>query len=205
MPGPNPSPPPAERATPPPLGQRPHLEDHQVLALEAYADTVIPGRKRHPTDAAIVGISGTPGAVECGAVDVLTDPATGIEDGIGEMAELLDTHATAWADANDVSGIHRFADLNYTNRRTLVAQLTNSAEPQKDLWFLVALFSTMAYDSAPHLQTSDALDPEITPASGLRQMRFRPPTNGRWTFEPSSYRRPLARLRDGTDPNGDPR
>lgn len=196
-------PPPAHRPRMTPLGERPTLTASQVLALEAFADTIIPGQQRHDNDRAVVGVSDTPGAVECGALDVLTDPATGIEDGVGEMAELLDARAREFAAHRDLE-VTCFADLDYPLRRTLVARLTGTAESQKDLWFLLALFSTMAYDSAPHLETAEALDPSRTPVSGLREMGFRAPIAGRWVFPHSSYERPLAPLHPGTTPNGDP-
>lgn len=195
--------PPARRPRLAPRGERPTLTDQQVLALEAFADTVVPGRKRHPDDAAISGVDDSPGAVECGAVAVLTDPATGIEDGVGEMAELLDVAAAHWATEHG-GAVERFCDLEHSERRQLVTRLTSQDEPAKDLWFLIALFSTMAYDSAPHLETEVALDPVATPASGMRSMGFRGPQHGRWQFPSHSYNRPLASLRAGTDKNGDP-
>lgn len=197
--------PPAHRPRVAPLGEPVTLTAEQTLALEAFADTVLPGRRRFEGDLAICGVSDTPGAVECGAIEVLTDPATGLEDGVAEMAHLLDEHAVTFAQAQKITAVSRFADFAYEDRRRLVAQLTSPEEPQKDFWFLIALFSVMAYDSAPHLETADALDPEKTPASGLREMNFRPPQQGRWGFRPSSYGRRLASLREGTDSNGDPR
>lgn len=197
--------PPTRRPRTAALGERPALTAAQRVALEAYADTVVPGRKRHPDDVAIAGVDDTPGAVECGALDVLTDPATGIEDGVGDMADLLDERAVAWAARHLPDPVTRFADLGYTDRRRLVTELTDPAEPEKELWFLVALFATMAYDSAPHLETSDALDPAVTPYSGLRAMGFFPPDGGRWAFDRGGYGRPLARLHPGTDDHGDPR
>lgn len=197
--------PPIGRPRTPALGDRPTLTTAQQIALEAYADTVVPGRKRHPDDVAVAGVDDTPGAVECGALDVLTDPATGIEDGIGDMADLLDRRAVDWAAEHGEKPATRFADLAYADRRRLVTLLTDPEEPERDLWFLVALFATMAYDSAPHLETADALDPAVTPASGLRAMGFFPPTGGRWAFDRGGYGRPLARLHPGTDEHGDPR
>lgn len=196
---------PAYRPRIEPLGTPATLSPQETLALEAFADTVIPGRKRGPDDIAIAGVSDTPGAVECGALTVLTDPATGVEDGIAGMAQLVDERAISWARENGQRDVARFADLDYRARRALVTELTDPKEPQKDLWFLVALFSTMAYDSAPHLETVDALDPSKTPASGLRDMGFRPPREGRWVFRPASYGRAMARLHPDTDDNGDPR
>ena len=180
-----------------PRGERPTLTVAQTTALEAYADTVVPGRRRHDVDVAVAGVSDTPGAVEAGALEVLTDPATGIEDGVGEMAELLDDRAVSWAQKEGLPGVSRFADLAYQDRRRLVATLTAPDEPAHELWFLVALFATMAYDSAPHLETAVAV---ATGAPGLAAMGFAPPTDGRWRASDPTYTVPMARMHPATDP-----
>lgn len=194
--------PPARRPRLAAVGTPAVLDDRQTLALEAFADTVIPGRKRHPGDLAVAGVDTTPGAVEAGALTVLCDPATGIEDGIGDLADLLDETAVEWAATQEdiAQEVTRFADLSYPQRRRLVARLTDRQEPYHDMWFLVALFSTMAYDSAPHLETVDAVH---SPASGLRAMGFAVPgSDGRWAFPRFGYGRPLATSRADTDARG---
>lgn len=192
--------PPTQRPRVAALGEPATLSATQRTTLEAFADTVIPGRKRHPDDDAIAGVSTTPGAVEAGALTVLCDPATGIEDGIGDMAELLDAYSVTWATRQGHPNVTSFVDLTFTQRRAVVAALTSRTEPQHDLWFLLALFATMAYDSAPHRETIDALN---DPNSGLQAMGFLPPTRqGRWNFPTNSYGRALASLRDGTDAKG---
>lgn len=179
------------------------LSHSEVTTLEAFADTVVPGRKRHARDRAIAGVSDSPGAVEAGALAVLQDPATGIDDGVGEMAQLLDARAReAAADrglAVRADGT-AFADLDYQARRTLVAQLTEPNAPLRDFWFLLALFSYMAYDSAPHRDTAAAL---MDDHPGLLALGFaRPDEAGRWRFSRSSYGRPLASLHPATDATG---
>ncbi|WP_407319795.1 DUF5987 family protein [Isoptericola halotolerans] len=188
---------PIDRPRVAPRGERPTLTPTQTTALEAYADTVVPGCRRHDDDIAVAGVSDTPGAVEAGALEVLTDPATGIEDGIGEMADLLDERAVSWASSDGISGVSRFADLAYQDRRRLVAALTAQDEPAHELWFLVALFATMAYDSAPHLETAEAV---ATGAPGLTAMGFAPPTDGRWQASDPTYSVPMARVHPATDP-----
>jgi len=168
----------------------------QVRALEAYADTVLPGRKRGPDDAAIAGVSSTPGAVEAGAIAVLTNPATGIEDGVAEMADLLDKLAGEHVGDPTMT----MADLPYPQRRELLATLTGADRPDRDLWFLVALFAYMAYDSAPHRNTAAAMA-ERHP--GLYAMGFREPdADGRWRVRIASYGKPLAPLHPSTDARG---
>ena len=49
----------------------PHTSDlsgDQVLTLEAFADTILPGEKRTPDDTAVAGVSDGPGAVAAGAL-----------------------------------------------------------------------------------------------------------------------------------------
>ncbi|MFR9753631.1 DUF5987 family protein [Nocardia sp. 004] len=178
------------------------LTTTETTTLEAFADTVIPGRKRHEHDRAIAGVSSLPGAVEAGALTVLQDPAAGIEDGIAEMAHLLNDHARARAAEIGVAvgADLPFADLDYSARRGLVADLSAPGAPLRDFWFLLALFSYMAYDSAPHRDTATAIA-EGHP--GLLALGFaRPDENGHWGFERASYRQPMARLHPDTDENG---
>ncbi|WP_196812252.1 DUF5987 family protein [Nocardia sp. CNY236] len=178
------------------------LTTTEITTLEAFADTVLPGRKRHENDRAIAGVSPLPGAVEAGALTVLQDPATGIDDGIAEMAHLLNEHAREHAAriGVEVGDDVPFADLDYQARRGLVADLSAPDAALRDFWFLLALFSYMAYDSAPHRDTATAIAEEHP---GLLAVGFaRPDENGHWGFERASYRQPMARLHPDTDENG---
>lgn len=46
-------------------------------ALEAFADTLIPGEKRGPSDRAVAGVSRGGGAVASGVIEVLLTPEGG--------------------------------------------------------------------------------------------------------------------------------
>lgn len=186
------------------------LTDVQVLTLEALADTVVPGVKRHPDDVAISGLDDTPGAVEAGALDVLLDPATGLEDGVGEMADLLNVHARgrACGRARDGSeeagepapGLPEFVALDHEGRRELLTELTSHEHPERELWFLMALFCYMAFDSAPHLETAEAVRDGHP---GLVHLGFlQPDSDGLWRAKAPTYGRPTARVRPGTDEFG---
>src|SRR5206468_12435454 len=48
-----------------------------VATLEAFADTLLPGEKRSPTDRAIAGAAPGAGAVQAGALDLMGFPAGG--------------------------------------------------------------------------------------------------------------------------------
>lgn len=174
------------------------LTADQAATLEAVADTVLPGRKRGADDLAIAGVDDTPGAVEAGALSVLTHPATGIADGVGGMADLLNDLAAARADGG--GGCPPFVALSYEQRRTLLAQLCQPDSPTRELWFLVMLFAYMAYDSAPHLDTATAVR---TRHVGFTAMDFRAPdADGLWRNPDRGYGRPTARPRHGTDERG---
>jgi hypothetical protein len=178
------------------------LSQAEILALEAFADTILPGRKRAADDPAIAGVSHDPGAVEAGALDVLTNPMTGIDDGVPEMARMLNHEAGAYAQVHalTVGRDREFADLDYEHRRALVDRLTAVGAPMRDFWILLALFAYMAYDSAPHEATAAVM---ARADSGLAAMGFAAPgPEGIWAFSDFSYRRPLARLRAGTDEKG---
>ncbi|GAB6899190.1 DUF5987 family protein [Kineosporia succinea] len=186
----------------------PGLSPDQILTLEAFADTVIPGRRRSEDDVAISGVHDTPGAVEAGALDVLTDPAAGLSDGIGEMADLLHERVTELIPAEQVPSpsvvdgreVPVFVRLTYEQRRLVVAALTESSYPEREIWFLVALFAYMAYDSAPHLDTAKAVRDGHP---GLLQLGFdQPGDDGLWRNDKPGYGRPTARPRPGTDERG---
>lgn len=178
------------------------LTEAETLALEAFADTILPGRKRTPDDAAIAGVSHDAGAVEAGALDVVTDPVTGIDDGVPDMARKLNEEAAAYARSHDlhVAPGQEFADLPYEHRRALVGSLIAVGAPMRDFWVVLALFAYMAYDSAPHRQTAEAV---ARRDSGLAAMGFAAPgPDGIWAFGDFSYLKPLARLHPGTDEKG---
>lgn len=72
-------------------------EEVQVLTLEAYADTIVPGEKRFPEDRSVAGAAPGPGAVEAGALDLLNHDATGVTAGLPYLVQSLNDHAKAYA------------------------------------------------------------------------------------------------------------
>lgn len=174
------------------------LTHDQFATLEAIADTMVPGRKRWPSDLSISGVDDTPGAVEAGALAVLTDPATGIGDGVGAMADLLNDLA------RERSGYPLdcapFVSLPHEERVEMLAHLSSRANQSHELWFLVMLFAYMAYDSAPHLDTATAVR---AGHPGLTAMGFlQPDADGLWRNREHGYGRPTAAARPDTDAQG---
>jgi hypothetical protein len=175
------------------------------MTLEAFADTIIPGEKRFPDDHAIAGVSTGGGAVVAGALELLETPATGVTAGLGPLSQMLNLHATGYAErtgrALDES-LPPFVGLSYADRSALVQELTAPGHPEKDGWVVLALFSNMAYDSAPHLHTAAALE---AGHPGLTSMGFeKPGADGRWRFPEFSYGRALATIHPNTTESGSP-
>ncbi|WP_329087267.1 DUF5987 family protein [Streptosporangium sp. NBC_01469] len=181
------------------------LDETSRVTLEAFADTIVPGNRRSPQDLAVAGMSPTGGAVAAGAVELLEWDATGLTDGLDDYARSLNGHAHAHADQHGLlvgDDVPAFAGLPFEERTALVRVLTAPGHPEKSLWVLLALFCYMAYDSAAHLHTADAVaagHPGLT-AMGLA----RPDADGLWRFPAWSYGRPLARPRPDTTASGSP-
>jgi hypothetical protein len=177
----------------------------RTSTLEAFADTIIPGEKRFPDDHAIAGVSSGGGAVAAGAIELLETEATGVTAGLTPLSQVLNQHATAYAERNGLPPaevVPPFVGLSYEHRSALVQELTAPGHPEKDGWVVLALFSNMAYDSAAHLHTADAL---AAGHPGLTAMGFEQPNaDGLWRFPAFSYGRKLADIHPDTTESGSP-
>ncbi|MBG0829068.1 regulator [Planomonospora sp. ID67723] len=181
-------------------------DDHQTrTTLEAFADTIIPGEKRSPDDRAVAGAATGGGAVAAGAIELLEWDATGITDGLDDFARGLNEHAAAHAAERGAAldeTVPPFVALPFADRTALVRRLTAPGHPEKALWVSLALFCNMAYDSAAHMHTADAIaagHPGLT-AMGVTA----PDADGLWRFPAYSYGRPLADLHPDTTSTGSP-
>lgn len=178
--------------------------DADVTAtLEAFADTILPGEKRTANDIAIAGAAAGPGAVAAGALDLLTWPATGITDGLPDLAASLNAHATAYAAECGLAideSLPAFVALPFNHRTALVQRLTTPGHSEKAMWVLLALFSYMAFDSAAHLSTAEAI---AGAHPGLITLGLTAPDDdGLWRYPDNSYGRRLARPHPDTTPTG---
>lgn len=180
-------------------------ELRRTMTLEAFADTIIPGEKRWPGDRAVAGVSAGGGSVAAGALELLTTEATGVTAGLQPLAGMLNGHATTYAVEHGIEldeGVPPFVSLTYEHRAALVRRLTTPGHPEKDGWVSLALFCNMAYDSAAHLHTADAL---AAGHPGLTAMNIGTPgADGRWRYGAYSYRKPLAEILPGTTASGSP-
>jgi hypothetical protein len=181
-------------------------EELRTMTIEAFADTIVPGEKRSPDDRAIAGASTGGGAVQAGAIELLEWDATGLTEALGDLAGALNTHAQAYAAERGITldeTVPPFVALDFAGRTALVRLLTTPGHPEKALWVSLALFSNMAYDSAAHMHTADAM---AAGHPGLLAMGFeKPGPDGLWRFPEFSYGRALADLHPDTTPTGSPR
>ena len=180
-------------------------EEARESTLEAFADTIVPGVKRSQDDRAIAGVCDDPGAVEAGALELLNDPATGVAPGLGHLAQSLNGHATAYAEEHGRvldDDVPPFVALDYDDRVALVARLTAPGHPEQNGWVLLAMFSNMAFDSAAHRSTAEAI---ADGHPGLIQMGFaKPDSDGLWRFPDFSYGAELAKRHPNTTASGSP-
>ncbi|OLF10320.1 DUF5987 family protein [Actinophytocola xanthii] len=180
-------------------------EQVRTITLEAFADTIVPGVKRFPGDRAIAGVCEDPGAVEAGALELLATPATGVSEGLTPLSQALNAHASAFAERHGRvvdTDVPPFVALSYDDRAALVAELTAPGHPERDGWVLLALFSNMAYDSAAHRSTAEAI---ADGHPGLLAMGFaKPDADGLWRFPDYGYGQELAKRHPNTTESGSP-
>jgi hypothetical protein len=183
----------------------PESEAAKVMTLEAFADTIIPGEKRSPYDRAIAGAATGAGAVTSGAVELLENPAGGLAGLLDDLARLLNGHALAHAGEQGLAldeTVPAFVALPFADRTALVLTLTGLDHPEQALWVGLALFCNMAFDSAAHLSTPEAL---AGGHPGLLTIGYAQPEPDQvWRFPSFSYGRALADLHPHTTPTGSP-
>jgi hypothetical protein len=196
-----------EGGTAMPASSGPSTDDelNRVMTLEAFADTIVPGEKRGPGDRAIAGAAEGGGAVAAGALELLAWDATGLTEAREELARKLNEHAGHYAaerglDLDDT--VPPFVALDFQHRTALARILLAPEHPEKEFWVLLALFCNMAYDSAAHMHTADAI---AQGHPGLTAMGMTPPgPDGLWRYPDFSYGRPLASLHPDTTSSGSP-
>ena len=180
-------------------------ERDRTMTLEAFADTFVPGEKRSPGDVAIAGAAEGPGAVAAGAIELLETPATGVTADLDEVAQMLNQYASEYAAEHDLTlddAVPPFVSLSFEHRTALARELTAPDHPEKESWILPALFCFMAFDTAAHMNTIEALE---SGHPGLTAMGFaKPDPDGLWRFPDYSYGRQLARMHPDTTAAGDP-
>ncbi|MBV2156604.1 DUF5987 family protein [Kitasatospora sp. SUK 42] len=175
------------------------------MTLEAFADTIVPGEKRSPDDRAVAGASPGGGAVAAGAIELLETPATGVSTVLDDYARMLNEHARTHATEHGLGldeTVPPFVALPFEDRTAVVRKLTGQDQEDRELWVLLALFSNMAFDTAAHMHTADAM---AAGHPGLVTMGFmKADDDGLWRFPDFSYGRRLADPHPDTTPTGSP-
>jgi enediyne biosynthesis protein E8 len=180
----------------------PGLDPDSIMTLEAFADTIVPGNKRFPEDRAIAGESTDGGAVAAGALELLQSPAGGVAQWLPALAQGLNAYAQGMFGGSADDSVPPFVALSYDQRVALVTHLTTADTPERQGWVNLAVFSNMAFDSAAHLHTTEAL---AAGHPGLQILGFAPPdSDGLWRFPQSSYGRALSKSSPATTPAGNP-
>ena len=178
------------------------LDPETIMTLEAFADTIVPGNKRCAEDRAIAGVSDDGGAVEAGALALLQHPAGGLFEWLPALAQGLNAYARAMRGENVEEPVPPFVALSYDERAALVQRLTTEDSPERQGWVNLAVFSNMAFDSAAHLPTTEAL---ASGHPGLKIIGYAPPDpDGKWRFPQHSYGRRLSASHPATTPAGNP-
>lgn len=180
--------------------------DPETLTLEAFGDTLIPGRKRYQSDYAVAGVSKTAGAVQAGLMAFLQFGPVGVAPALPGFAAAIDAAATAYAAQHRIvldPTLPPFVALRYHDRHAVVTQrLEESSGDQQLLWFAMAGLVFLAYHTAGHLPTAQAIRDGHP---GLRAIGFpKPDHDGLWRFPHFSYRRRLARRHPRTTGKGSP-
>jgi hypothetical protein len=178
----------AERALAAPIALgAPSLTDG---TLQAFADTMIPGKKATRTDLgneihpkAIAGAHPEPGAVQADALALYHHPLIGFD--------LVAPAFLADLEARSLLRLGQFIDLPFNKRVEVCVEGLSSSNPTAQVWELAAVVPFAAF-----LCTATQQNATIDKSSGLQVMGF-PGTapNGYADF---SYRRALSAERTST-------
>jgi hypothetical protein len=188
-----------------PAGAATPEHDVQRATFEAFADTIVPGEKRHRGDRAVAGATAGPGAVQAGVWELLNDPDVGVQVALPALTILLNTEAAGYALTHglllDLTA-PPFVALPFEHRTALALALLNPKHGDQLIWYAVAAMALLAFHTAAHLDTATAVR---AGHPGLAWIGFpEPDPDGLWRFPEFSYGRPLARRHPATTDTGNP-
>ena len=176
-----------------------------VATLEAFADTLVPGAKRHAGDRSVAGAAPGAGAVDAGALALLTMPEAGMELLLPELAALLDGEATAYAASHLIvldPTVPPLVALPFGARTALLSQLLDPTHPDQQVWILLTLMVFLAFHTAGFEHTTEAI---ASGHPGLARLRFpAADADGLYRYPDFSYRSRLADAHPGTTASGSP-
>jgi hypothetical protein len=173
--------------------------------LEAWSDTIVPGERRWPDDRVVAGAAKGPGAVQAGAWRLLNDPDVGLGPALPALSAGLNAEAvTEAARAGLVLDptVPPFVALSFRRRTALTERMLNRSSSDQLVWYALAAMAMLAFHTAAHLNTADAVR---RGHPGMAWLRFpAPDPDGLWRYEHFSYRRALARRHPRTTSTGNP-
>lgn len=189
-----------------PVGLLGTTTDPETMTIEAVADTLIPGEKRFDGDVAIAGVARGAGAVQAGAIPFMRFRGTGVGVALPVFAAAVNAEAIAYAAQHGKltdPSLPPFVGLDYKDRKAMLDSLLNVGNGDEQLiWFALAGLVFLAYHTAGHLHTAEAVR---RGHPGLKAIGFPPPDpDGLWRFPRFSYRRKLARIHPRTTKSGNP-
>jgi enediyne biosynthesis protein E8 len=176
------------------FAQTPPTDPFMIPTLEAFSDTLIPGEKRSPGDRAIAGAAPGAGAVQAGAIDLMFFEPAGVAAGMPAFAAALNARTITFAAMHTIildPTVAPFVSLSFAQRTALLVELLDGTDPDQLAWFALAALVFLAYHTAGHLPTVDAVR---NGHPGLAAIRFPfPQADGFWRFPEFSYGKVLAR------------
>lgn len=179
--------------------------DATTATLEAWSDTMVPGRKRFAADRAVAGAAAGAGAVQAGAVDLMRFPPVGLAPALPAFAAALNAEAVRYAAGARVlldPAVPPFVALSFEHRTAMALGLLDGDRPDQLAWFGLAGVATLAFHTAAHLDTAQAVR---AGHPGLAWIGFpSPDADGLWRFPRFSYKRKLAEPHPLTTPTGNP-
>jgi enediyne biosynthesis protein E8 len=169
-------------------------EAGMTQTLEAFADTLIPGQKRSPTDRAIAGVVKGPGAVQGGALRMMNFPPLGVQAALPGLAFTLNLYAFAYAVSHKITlhlTVPPFVELDFESRTALLLKIFEGTGQDRAAFTALAALTFAAFNTAGYLPTAEAIE---NGHPGLATIGFPAPNkNGVWRFPKFSYRRILAK------------
>ena len=161
--------------------------------LEAYADTLIPGEKRFPTDRAIAGAVSGAGAVQGGAIDLMNFQPLGVQAALPGLALTINLIALLYAFIHKIvldPTVPPFVALDFESRTALLVDILDGRGPEQPAFYALASVTFLAYHTAAYLPTAVAI---ADGHPGLAAIGFPPPDpDGVWRFPEFSYGLELA-------------
>ena len=173
--------------------------------MEAWADTIVPGARRSRHDRVVAGATKGPGAVQAGAWRLLNDPAVGLGPALPALSAALNAEAVdeaARAGLVPDPTVPAFVALPFRHRTAVAERLLGGSGPDQVVWYALAAIAMLAFHTAAHLDTAEAVRHGHP---GLTWLDFpRPGADDLWRYDEFSYGRALARRHPRTTGRGQP-